>query len=136
MLKTRKKKKKTGRKSVCAGRSGRNTGKRVPKRINGKRETAGTIGKSGDDRKIGEKGNVRRKGRYAAELRRLYKQTHPKLGESIEHERPEGMNSILPFNEDFLKDSDNVLILILIFMLMKEKADKTLIIALMSILMQ
>jgi hypothetical protein len=36
---------------------------------------------------------------------------------------------------DFLKDSDNALILALILILMKEKADKTLIIALMSILM-
>jgi len=44
--------------------------------------------------------------------------------------------SMIPdFLGGFLKDSDNTLILILVLMLMKEKADKTLIIALMSILM-
>jgi len=37
---------------------------------------------------------------------------------------------------DFLKDPDNVLILVLILMLMKQKSDRSLIIALMSILMQ
>jgi len=36
----------------------------------------------------------------------------------------------------FLKDSDNVLILVLILMLMKEKKNHSLVIALMSILMQ
>ena len=36
----------------------------------------------------------------------------------------------------FLKDSDNLLIIGLLFMLMKEKSNKALIIALMSILMQ
>jgi len=37
---------------------------------------------------------------------------------------------------NFLKDSDNVLILALLLILMKEKANQSLIIALMSILMQ
>jgi len=44
----------------------------------------------------------------------------------------DGSNSPL----EILKDSDNVLILIFIFMLMKEKANKPLLFALMSILMQ
>jgi lipoprotein signal peptidase len=36
----------------------------------------------------------------------------------------------------FLKDPDNVLILVLILMLMKEKSNRALVISLMSILMQ
>jgi hypothetical protein len=37
---------------------------------------------------------------------------------------------------DLLKDTDNILILVLIFMLMKEKANQPLVIALLSVLMQ
>jgi len=49
-----------------------------------------------------------------------------------------GLGLILPESiPDFLKDSDNMLILVLILLLMKQKTDnRALIIALMSILMQ
>jgi hypothetical protein len=45
-------------------------------------------------------------------------------------------NSPQDFAQKLLNDSDNVLILALILMLIKQKSNKALIIALMSILMQ